>query len=434
MQGAALAMLMGAENAPVGSGCTDCPGAAGALCCTASMNVPLPVFFAVIFAAYFSIQAYLFARGWRALEGRRGWRPVYAVVFWFAALAFIVGRNLENVAVTPLSTALVWVGAFWFALMYYLFLSTLALDIGAGVLRRMRLLPASWADNRATMRFRAALGVVFVAAVLVAWGHWNALHPEVVRMEVSLPARGGAPPELRAVVASDWHLGTLVTQERVRGWVETINALRPDIILLPGDIIDEDLPPVVENNLGESLRNLRAPLGVYAVTGNHEFIGGVEAAVRYLREHGVRVLRDEAVPVAGGAFWLAGREDAGIARLSGHGRAPLRKILCDVPSGAPVVVMDHRPIALDEASADGAAVQVSGHTHDGQLWPNKYLVRALLGVDSGPGVAGAMAAYILPGLGTWGPPVRVGNRPQILVLTLKFDLPFPDQAGVPGVF
>lgn len=385
------------------------------------MNVSLPVFFAVIFAAYFSIQTYLFVRGWRALEGHRGWRPVYAALFWFAALAFIAGRNIENIAVTPLSTALVWVGAFWFALMYYLFLATLALDIGAVILRRLHLLPASWPDKQAIVRFRAAVVVVCVSAVLVAWGHWNALHPEVVRMEVSLPAREGSPPEVRAVVASDWHLGTLVTQDRVRGWVETINELRPDIILLPGDIIDEDLPPVVENNLGESLRNLRAPLGVYAVTGNHEFIGGVEAAVRYLGEHGVRVLRDEAVQVAEGAFWLAGREDAGIARLSGHGRAPLRKILRDVPAGAPVVVMDHRPVALDEASAEGAAMQVSGHTHDGQLWPNKYLVRALLGVGSGPTMAGAMSAYILPGLGTWGPPVRVGNRPQILVLTLKFD-------------
>ena len=387
------------------------------------MSVPLIVFFAVVFTAYFSIQTYLFVRGWRALECHRGWRSAYAVVFWFAALAFVAGRNLENASVTPLSTALVWIGAFWFALMYYLFLGALALDLGAGVLRRLRLLPASWMNNPAKVRFRAAVALVAASAVVVAWGHWNALHPEIVRMDISLPATEGSPSQVRAVVASDWHLGTLVTRKRVRGWVEMINALRPDFILLPGDIIDEDLPPVIENNLGESLRDLRAPLGVYAVTGNHEYIGGAEAAVRYLEDHGVRVLRDEAVPVAGGAFWLAGREDAGIGHFGGGGRAPLRTILRDVPSGAPVVVMDHRPGALDEANAAGAAVQVSGHTHDGQLWPNRFLVRALLGVTSGPAMAGAMPAYILPGLGTWGPPVRVGNRPQILVLTLNFNRP-----------
>lgn len=392
------------------------------------MNVPLTVFFAVVFAAYFSIQAFLFTRGWRALACHRNWRVTYAVVFWFAALAFVAGRNLENIAVTGVSTALVWIGAFWFALMYYLFLGTVALDIAGSFARRLRLLPASWNENRPRVRFQAAVAVVSVSVLVVAWGHWNALHPEVVQMEVSLSASAASPPRLRAVVASDWHLGTLVTQRRIKEWVDMINHLDPDIIFLPGDVIDEDLPPVIDNNLGDFLRNLRAPLGVYAVTGNHEFIGGVEEAVRYLEDHGIRVLRDEAVPVAGGMFWLAGRDDAGVARLRGSGRAPLRKVLREVPTGAPAVVMDHRPVAMGEAAAEGAAVQVSGHTHDGQLWPNKYLVRHLLGVSSGPALIGGMHAYILPGLGTWGPPVRVGNRPQILVLTLNFDR-LPEETG-----
>lgn len=326
------------------------------------MNVPLTVFFAVVFAAYFSIQAYLFVRGWRALACHRKWRIAYTAVFWFAALAFVAGRNLENIAVTGFSTALVWIGAFWFALMYYLFLGTLALDISGILVRRLRLLPVSWNGNWPKVRFRAAVAVVSVSMLVVAWGYWNALHPELVQMEISLPASPASPPRLRAVVASDWHLGTLVTQRRIKEWVDTINNLDPDIILLPGDVIDEDLPPVIENNLGEFLRNLRAPLGVYSVTGNHEFIGGVEEAVRYLEDHGIRVLRDEALPVAGGAFWLAGRDDAGIARLRGAGRAPLRRILRQVPPGVPVVVMDHRPVAMGEAAAEGAVFQVSGHT------------------------------------------------------------------------
>ena len=240
-------------------------------------------------------------------------------------------------------------------------------------------------------------------------------------MELSLPKSPGAPESLRVAVASDWHLGTLLTQARVRGWVEAINALEPDLILLPGDVIDEDLPPVVEMNLGELVRELRAPLGVYAVTGNHEFIGGVDPAVDYLEEHNVRILRDRAVPLANGALWLVGREDVSVKRFQGEARAPLREILLGVPRDVPFVVMDHQPVALEEAAALGAAWQVSGHTHDGQLWPNKYLVRWIFGHSSGPGERGGMPFYVLTGLGTWGPPVRVGNRPEILDLTLKFD-------------
>ncbi|MEX1110876.1 MAG: metallophosphoesterase [Chthoniobacterales bacterium] len=381
------------------------------------------IFFAVVFTVYFSVQAYLFVRGWQALGWKPRWRKFYLPVFWFLALAFVAGRNLENIAVTPWSSALVWVGAFWFALMYYLLLGTLGIDIFGRILRRWRWLPAAWLAAWPRTKFRAALLLLLAVSVLVAWGHWNALHPKVVTMEVSLPSVPGAPPRLRVAVASDLHLGTLVTQARVKGWVDTINGLKPDLILLPGDVIDEDLPPVVENNLGDYLSHLRAPLGVYAVTGNHEYIGGVEAAVDYLEDHGVAMLRDRAVPLAGGALWLAGREDVSIARFRGGQRAPLGEILLGVPDGVPVVVMDHQPVALAEAAALGAALQVSGHTHDGQLWPNKYLVRAIFGQSSGAGEEGGMPFYILPGLGTWGPPVRVGNRPEILDLTLTFDQP-----------
>lgn len=387
------------------------------------MPPSFPVFFAVVFALYFSVQVYLFASGWRALAWRPKWRGAYASLFWFLALAFLAGRNLENVAVTPWSTVLIWIGAFWFALMYYLFLGTLAVELVGRVLRRLRRLPVAWIEDWPRTRFFAAVALVVSASVLVAWGHWNALHPKIVTMELSLPGSPGAPRRLRVAVASDWHLGTMVTQARAKGWVETINALKPDIILLPGDVIDEDLPPVVENNLGESLLALRAPLGVFAVTGNHEYIGGVEEAVDYLEDHGVTVLRDRAVPLAGGALWLAGREDASITRFRGLRRASLPEILRGVPSGAPVVVLDHQPVALAEAAAAGAVLQLSGHTHDGQLWPNKHLVRALFGHSSGPGLEGGMPYYTLPGLGTWGPPVRVGNRPVILDLELNFDRP-----------
>lgn len=378
------------------------------------------VFFAAVFVVYFAIQAFLFVRGWQALEWRRRWRPAFAVIFWFLALAFLAGRNLENVAITPVSTALVWIGAFWFAVMYYLFLGTLVVEVAGRLLRFFGWLPGAWLTNWPRTKFLAAGTLVATVGVLVAWGHWNALHPKIVRMDVSMPAMEGAPAELRVVAAADMHLGTLVTQARVKGWVEMINALKPDVILLPGDVIDEDLAPVIKRDLGKFLRELHAPLGVYAVTGNHEYIGGVEEAVDYLEDHGIRVLRDRAVPLAGGAVWLAGREDASIARFRRQQRAALRDILAGIPPKAAVMVMDHQPVALEEAAAAGAAVQISGHTHDGQLWPNKHIVRAMFGISSGRGEVGGMPFHVLPGLGTWGPPVRVGNRPEILDLTLRF--------------
>lgn len=384
------------------------------------------VFFLVVFAAYFAINTYLFIRGWQALSVFARWRWLYAAVFWFVVLAFVAGRNLENIAFTPWSSAMIWIGAFWFAFMYYLFLGTLVLDFGGRLLRHKRWLPRAWLVRWGRTKFVAAVSLLSVVAVLVSWGHWNARNPKVVRTEVSLPQMGGAPRQLRVAVASDLHLGTLVSQERAWGWVEMINSLEPDIVILPGDIIDEDLTPVVEQDLGNALRGLRAPLGVYAVTGNHEYIGGVADAVDYLEDHGVTVLRDRAEPVAGGALWLVGREDVSIARFTGRPRLPLAEVMQRVPKGAPVVVVDHQPVAPGEAVAAGAHVQLSGHTHDGQLWPNKYILKAMHGFSSGIGLFDGMPLVVSPGLGTWGPPVRVGNRPEILDLTLKFDRPEPE--------
>lgn len=411
-------MLMGDRGAGGRTG--------GRLCCVDPMRPSFLIFFAVVFTAYFAIQAYLFIRGWQAVRWFPRWRWAYAGAFWFLALAFVAGRMLENVAVTPWSTALIWAGAFWFAMMYYLFLGTLVLDFGGRFLRRKRWLPRSWLVHWGQTKFLAAVSLVSVVAIVVAWGHWNARNPEIVRASVSLPRMPGAPESLRVAVASDLHLGTLVTQERVRGWVEMINELEPDLIILPGDIIDEDLPPVVEHNLGEPLRSLRARFGVYAVTGNHEYIGGVDEAVSYLENHGITVLRDRAVPVAGGAFWLAGREDANSVRFGGRPRVALADILLSVPRGAPLVVADHQPVAAGEAAAAGAHLQLSGHTHDGQLWPNKYILMAMHGFSSGIGILDGMPLVVSPGLGTWGPPVRVGNRPQILDLTLQFERPPPE--------
>jgi len=201
--------------------------------------------------------------------------------------------------------------------------------------------------------------------------------------------------------------------------VDMVHVIRPDIVLLCGDIVDEDLGPVIENNLGEMLRSIRSRYGTYAVTGNHEYIGGVDAACRYLSDHGVKLLRDEAVLIDG-SFYLVGREDRSIRQFTGMTRRPLWSIMKGVDRSLPVIMMDHQPLRLSSAVENGVDLQVSGHTHHGQLWPANIVTGLIYEVSRGFKKIGGTSFYVSCGFGTWGPPARLGNRPEVVHIYVRF--------------
>jgi hypothetical protein len=160
-------------------------------------------------------------------------------------------------------------------------------------------------------------------------------------------------------------------------------------------------------------------LGIYASTGNHEHIGGVEEACKYLTEHDITVLRDSVIMV-NNEFYLIGREDRDARRFSGAGRKSLDELMKNVDSEFPLILMDHQPFNLEQASSKGIDLQISGHTHNGQLWPLDYITDAIYEKSWGYEKKGNTHIYVSSGIGTWGPPVRTGNRPEIVNIKLNF--------------
>jgi predicted MPP superfamily phosphohydrolase len=203
--------------------------------------------------------------------------------------------------------------------------------------------------------------------------------------------------------------------------VNKINGLDPDLVLLPGDIVDEDLAPVIRQNLGESLRNIKSRFGVFAVTGNHEHYGGVEKACSYLSEHNIVVLRDQSVKI-GNSFYIVGREDRSSSGVpDGRPRKNLPELMAAVEKNYPVILMDHQPFGLNEAAAQGVDLQLSGHTHDGQLWPISHIVHSIYELAWGYKKISNTHFYVSDGVGTWGPPVRIGNHPEIVQIRIDFE-------------
>jgi uncharacterized protein len=377
------------------------------------------IFLGIFFSIYGLVNFYIFVRGWQSIPPGSTLRSAYAIVFWVLALSFILGRTLENVWPSPLSDLFVWMGSFWMAAMIYFFMAGVFFDLLRLVHHFRPFFPSTVMAYYTQAKYVAAAGTIGLVALLLLAGHINALIPKVKTLELTIPKKVEGMKTVNIVAASDIHLGTIVGRQRFDQVVEKINSLGPDVVLLAGDIVDEDLAPVIKQNLGEALRNIKPRYGVYAITGNHEYFGGVEAACTYLEEHNVVMLRDRTVKV-NGTFFLVGREDRSYNRRMGRQRKTLKELMAGVDRQLPVVLMDHQPFRLEEAVDQGVDLQLSGHTHHGQLWPVNYIIQAIFELGWGYEKIGNTHVYVSSGLGTWGPPVRIGNRPEIVNIRLNF--------------
>jgi predicted MPP superfamily phosphohydrolase len=378
------------------------------------------IFFSIALSVYALINYYIFIREWEAGGHNSSWRTFYVAAFLFLSLSYIAGRFLERVSLNWFSSALVMIGSFWLAAMTYFLLFAFAIDILRLLNFIVPFFPASFAVDPEVTKEITALIVVVVVSIIVLAGYINTRTPRVKTLEVRIPKNSRTVKSMNVVVASDIHLGTIVRKSKLERIVERINALDPDLVLLPGDVVDEDIGPVIRNNLGETLRKIRSKFGVVAITGNHEYIGGVEPACKYLAEHGITMLRDNSITI-NDSLIIVGREDISIRGFTGKIRKPLNELMSELDKSYPIILMDHQPFHLEEAEANGVDLQLSGHTHHGQLWPFNFITKKVYELSWGYKKKGNTHYYVSCGVGTWGPPVRIGNRPEIVNLKLKFE-------------
>jgi uncharacterized protein len=378
------------------------------------------IFFTIVLSIYGLVNYYIYTRGLQAIPEGSIWRSWYQWGFWAIASFYISGRFLEKLYISYASDVLVWVGSFWLAAMFYFFLLVVALDILRMVNHFIPFFPDWVTGDLQTSKLFLLFGSIFLVTLLLTAGFINARTPHVKTVKIGIPKNAPGMSGLKAVVMSDIHLGTMIGNGFFERVVTRVNTISPDIILLPGDILDEDLEPVIRQNIGETLKQLSAPLGVYAIMGNHEHIGGASDAYEYLSKHGITILRDSVIKI-NDAFYLVGREDRDKARFGGTERVSLESLIEQTDNRFPVILLDHQPFYLEKAAELGVDLQLSGHTHHGQLWPLNYITGAIYTISRGYGMIGNMHAYVSSGLGTWGPPIRIGSRPEIVILQIQFD-------------
>lgn len=376
------------------------------------------VFLGVVLLVLGGIHAFLY----RGLVGglrieSRGARWVLRVALFVLAISYPLTRWLDGFAPEPIVVAAHWIASLWIGAMFHLFWIGVLLWLVKTLLR----LTGLW---RRLERWHARLGRLAVwstigaALVLCVLGVFGARAPAVVRL-ARVPVAGYTPElgALRIALVADLHAGVLVDRAFVERRVAELEALRPDLVLIPGDVLDH--PPERIEETAAVLAGLDAPLGVFASTGNHEYIVGIERSRAFLERAGLRVLSNERVELACGLV-LAGIEDA-MAERQGLERPSFAELLGPEASREPVILLNHTPARAESeaAAAAGADLVVSGHTHGGQIWPFRYLTRLAFPLNHGLyELKGGGRQLTTCGIGFWGPPMRLGAPPEIWLVEL----------------
>ena len=312
---------------------------------------------------------------------------VNKIAFW---VVFII------LAYSPLVTRLGWVkflnlfGNYWMVFFYYavlvaflgLFIKNTPFIVGCYVL-------------------------IFIAII---YGGVHAKEIKLQPYEIVIPKKAS---DLHVVMLADIHIDSAKGSNYVDKMVQDINALQPDLVLLAGDTFDDrDITTLKKQK--ETLKAIRAKYGVYGVLGNHEYYSGnLDEMVKTFQEANIKILRDEVVEAAG--VYLVGREDA-----HKKTRKSLKELMHTVNLEKPIILLDHQPVTLEEARENGVDLQLSGHTHRGQFFPNQLITKRIYEIDYGYLAKGDLQVIVSSGYGTWGPPVRIGTQSEIVDIKMKF--------------
>lgn len=366
------------------------------------------IFISAALFVYSLINFYIVKRCLHYLPDIQIIRLCFTILLLFLIVCYPLARFIH---VPALSNIFLCLGSYYLAVMIFAFFSLLLVDIVGLANKVFHIVPFSPSMMKDSIRMTSFSLVMLFILMLTAIGSWNAHKPRIHSMNVSIDKI--MPQEMVIMVMSDIHLGKMTRPGFLNRIIDLVNQGDPDILLIAGDMFDED---VNSFDPGWFLSKLKSRYGVYAIPGNHEYYSGLDNAVAQLRKAGIIVLRDESVKIDD-RLVIVGRDDRTKAQWGG-GRLPIDALIRNFDHSLPIVLMDHQPFHLYEAETNGIDLQVSGHTHHGQIFPFSMITKALYEKSWGYLLKGKTHFYVSCGVGTWGPPVRIGSPSEIVRITL----------------
>lgn len=364
----------------------------------------MKIMFLSMIAAYLCGNVYIFIRALQTLSNLTlGWKFLFSICYWMAALSLVFTFMFRHIELPGnLSQIQFSIGSSWLVFTLYMVLALLAFDLLRFIL------PA----------LKQPYGFLFSLSLticLLTYGYLNYKHPNINRIDVTLD-KPLKVDSLKIVAISDVHLGNGTRKARLKEFVDMINYEHPDLIVIAGDLIDNSLLPLYQQNMVEELNRLKAPMGIYMVPGNHEYISGIEECKRFLEKTPIRLLCDSIAPLPNG-LQIIGRDD----RSSRH-RLSLVDLMKKVNNTLPTLLLDHQPYEVSKKDSLGLDIQFSGHTHHGQVWPMSLLVENMYEQSHGYRKWPHSHVYVSSGLSLWGPPFRIGTDSDMAVMVIRSNI------------
>jgi hypothetical protein len=348
---------------------------------------------------------------------RNAARILFTAGFVVLLAGFPVAETLSHRGAGGLMKVVMIAGYDALPLLLYLILTVILSDLAIAAARLLKVLSRETVRRPRFRRFRLAAALI-IPALAVAAGIANYHHLRVREYTIEVPRRSSSAKELTIAFAADFHLGAITAGRFLERFVAKVNAAAPDIVLIGGDILEGDRRDEDTGKFEAQFRRLHPKYGVYAAPGNHEGHGGGRTDL--FERAGIRLLEDMVVKIDD-AVRLVGRNDA-----HSRTRKPVADLLRDAPADLPVILLDHRPTDLENVSRTGADIQLSGHTHHGQLFPINWITNRKYELSWGHIKKNRTHIFVTSGVQLWGPPVRTAGSSEILLLHVLFKEPERD--------
>ncbi len=374
----------------------------------------MSLFFLTVFAVYGGIHVYAFLRARNALDFGPGTGLALALFMGLMVVSVFLIRLLEVYEYERTARALAYLAYIWMAVLFLFFSGSLLIDIinliirGAGWLLRTNI-----TSFLITPRV-SFIAVLTLAVVISVYGYFEALDIKPERLRIVTTKLPAGIDRLTIVQISDVHLGLIIRCSRLEQMLEVVKAAKPDILISTGDLVDAQINHMT--GLADLLQEVRPKYGKYAITGNHEYFAGIEKAIAFTKECGFTVLRNESV--VDGPIVLVGVNDRTGVRLGLEKPVDESALLSSVPRNKFVLFLKHQPL-IDRSSLGMFDLQISGHTHKGQIFPFTLLTLLTYPLNAGDyALDKGSFLHVSRGTGTWGPPIRFLSQPEITVYEL----------------
>lgn len=333
------------------------------------------------------------------------------------SLAFFIGRMVPKWMGSKYITI---IGSVYLGIFLYLIISLLIVEVLKILLRLIKKVPKEFFYSKSFIMKTGSI-ITIIVFVISAVGLFNGNSTRVVNYNVKVDKTVEDMKELNIVMISDIHMGDIIGEKRISGIIKKAESLNPDMVLIAGDIFDGDYNNVENiNAIEEDFKNLKSTYGTFACLGNHDSVSIAPKIVDFCKGAHITLLQDEYVNIDDKLI-IAGRNDKSWRADNGNMRSNMKEVIQDVPSDKPIIMLDHQPSSIKEAEECKVDLLLCGHTHKGQLFPGNIITKELNIIDYGQLASEGFNAIVSCGVGTWGPPMRIGSRSEITNITVTFD-------------